>query len=144
MVVYIYGTYGKLTFTVLTVIYKITVRTVKSVPYRTPYSAQAWSRAACVGLARTMYIRCIYGIFGREITTVLANPKHVPDQYPIIMCMISTPSSCVSRGMCPTYLHSHKLNSRQRPVREQAKWSLTQDLPPRLYRKNTHTQRSKF
>ena len=42
MVVYIYGTYGKLTFTVLTVIYKITVRTVKSVPYRTPYSAQAW------------------------------------------------------------------------------------------------------
>ena len=43
----------------------------------------------CVRLARTIYIRCIYGIFGREITnytvlygayiryTVLANPRNV-------------------------------------------------------------------
>jgi len=42
---------------------------------------------SCVGLARTIYIRFIYSIFGREITkkyghirciyTVLANPNHV-------------------------------------------------------------------
>jgi hypothetical protein len=43
----------------------------------------------CVGLARTIYIRCVYGIFGREITIftviygvyirfwVLANPTNV-------------------------------------------------------------------
>jgi len=42
----------------------------------------------CVGFARTIYIRCIYGIFGKEITiytviygvyiyTVLANPISV-------------------------------------------------------------------
>jgi hypothetical protein len=45
--------------------------------------AQAFAR--CLGLARTIYIRCIYGIIGREITriyghirciyTVLANPR---------------------------------------------------------------------
>jgi hypothetical protein len=44
-----------------------------------------------LGLARTIYIRCVYGNFGREITiytviygvyiyTVLANPKYIPTQ----------------------------------------------------------------
>jgi hypothetical protein len=49
-----------------------------------------------LGLARTIYIRCIHGIFGREITNytviygvyrhmVLANPVCVPsDAYPVM------------------------------------------------------------
>jgi len=28
----------------------------------------AWVRNECAGLARTIYILCIYGVFGREIT----------------------------------------------------------------------------
>jgi hypothetical protein len=49
-------------------------------------------KATSLGLARTIYIRCVYGIFGRKITiytviygdiyTVLANPKH----HVVVMC----------------------------------------------------------
>jgi len=51
------------------------------------YMSLPRASALYVGLARTIYIRCIYGIFGREITkytviygviyTVLANPNYM-------------------------------------------------------------------
>jgi len=66
------------------------------------FCAEQASVAASVGLARTIYIyiyiRCIYGIFGREIIkytaiygaiyTVLANPMHV----------LSTGSPCLQQN----------------------------------------------
>jgi len=40
-----------------------TVLLAGKVPYIQPYTVYIY-----VGLARTLYIRCLYGIFGREIT----------------------------------------------------------------------------
>ena len=40
------------------------VISLPKIPYMSPSGSYHWS----VGLARTIYIRCIYGIFGRETT----------------------------------------------------------------------------
>jgi hypothetical protein len=54
--------------------------------YSAQITIQKIKKILYIGLARTLFIRCMYGIFGREITqiyshirciyTVLANPTH--------------------------------------------------------------------
>jgi len=61
--------------------------------------------SACVGLARTIYIRCTYGIFGREITKYTVIYGVYIRSWPTLrMCM------CTNKGSyaCPleTGLHS--------------------------------------
>jgi hypothetical protein len=66
--------------------------------------------ALYVGLARTIYIRCVYGIFGREITkytvilrciyTVLANPTYTP-QRPLLCCACN--AATLFTLLCPVH-----------------------------------------
>ena len=66
------------------------------------YSTHSCRTCTCVGLARTIHIRCMYGIFGREITkyTVI---------YGVYIYGSGQPYTCAAR----THGHEHTHMQRQ-------------------------------
>ena len=68
---------------------------IKSMQQQLYYAPYSRLRTLCVGLARTMYIRLIYGIFGREITkfTVIYG-VYIQFWPTLLMCNYSTRAVC--------------------------------------------------